>query len=179
MLGCRRSTGKIDELILSLDHSDTYRGTGFLNYWTLSNIPLFMLAMPMLYVLLYSGYRAWNQGAVVEPFANEPHLLVSPIVAPQIPATSPNTNIDTTILRRLALPQMVLAVLALTSYHVQIISRLASGYPIWYWWLTSSIIEAQKASFGRIKVPSEIITRWMVMYAIIQGGLFASFMPPA
>lgn len=85
------------------------------------------------------------------------------------------------MLRRLAIPQMFLAVLALTTYHVQIITRLSSGYPVWYWWLAHVIVEDDRKILllgRRIKLGASIV-KWMVMYAIIQGGLFASFLPPA
>ena len=32
---------------------------GFLRYWTFSNIPLFLLAVPSLVLLLYSGIEAF------------------------------------------------------------------------------------------------------------------------
>jgi GPI mannosyltransferase 2 len=75
------------------------------------------------------------------------------------------------LLVALALPQLVLGILALTSYHVQIITRLASGYPIWYMWLAK-----------RLQTDSKVTTwtiRWMILYGLIQAGLYASFLPPA
>ena len=129
-----------------------YRGVGLLTYWTLSNVPLFILAAPMLYILFQSGF--WTR--------------------------SSDTNIDNNIVYRIAIPQIILAALALISYHVQIVTRLASGYPVWYWWLASLIIDDDTASIlGRKFHLTNILTRWMVLYAIVQGGLFASFLPPA
>ena len=82
--------------------------------------------------------------------------------------------------RSLLVPQLVLAILALTTYHVQIITRLSSGYPIWYWWLASLILEDSKVQvLGKYWSPPKIIVQWMMCYALIQGGLFASFLPPA
>ena len=81
----------------------------------------------------------------------------------------------------LAIPQSVLALLALTTYHVQIITRLSSSYPVWYWWLAHVVIEERKqvlAPRNPVKV-GIVIMRWMVIYVIVQGGLFASFLPPA
>lgn len=71
----------------------------------------------------------------------------------------------------LALPQLALAVLGLTSYHVQIITRLSSGYPLWYIWLAVKIQEEPRHI--------SVIVRWMGIYALIQAGLYASFLPPA
>ena len=93
---------------------------------------------------------------------------------------SPALHIDHTIASDFAIPQIALAALALTSYHVQIITRLSSGYPVWYWWVASLIIENQKISLkGREWGTAKVISRWMIIYAIVQGGLFASFLPPA
>ena len=85
------------------------------------------------------------------------------------------------ILRRLAIPQLILAVLALTSYHVQIITRISSGYVIWYWCIAAAICEMDGGKDTRTqgRNVSRMIVRYMVIYAILQGGLFASFLPPA
>lgn len=69
--------------------------------------------------------------------------------------------------------QVLLAVLAITTYHVQIITRIASGYAVWYWWVADSLLDPQRAALGR-----KIVT-FFVMYGAIQGALFASFLPPA
>lgn len=127
--------------------ADKIRGVGFLRYWTLSNVPLFLLAIPVLLLLLWSG--------------SEPFTAVS----------TSNSTARIALIRRLALPQIVLAVLAITSYHVQIITRLASGYPWLYIWLARRI--SDKHRYSRVAV------QFFVLYALIQAGLFASFLPPA
>ncbi len=82
---------------------------------------------------------------------------------------------------RLAIPQLAVALLGFTTYHVQIITRLSSGYPVWYWWLAHIVIEDGRniaAPQKHIKL-GMVISRWMVIYAVVQGGLYASFLPPA
>jgi len=76
------------------------------------------------------------------------------------------------ILPNLALSQLILVMLTLTTAHVQIISRISSAYPVWLWYAAASFHERNTSLVG-------IFVRFMVMYAIIQGGLFASFLPPA
>lgn len=78
------------------------------------------------------------------------------------------------MLFRLAVPQGLLALMALTSYHVQIINRISSGYPLWYWYLVSGAMDARKNRRG-LSVAAQV----MVAYALIQGVLFGSFLPPA
>lgn len=73
-----------------------------------------------------------------------------------------------------------MAVLALTTSHVQIINRISSGYPVWYWWLAWLTLNNHKLPFyGRHIGSAHLVIRWMVVYALIQGGLFATFLPPA
>jgi phosphatidylinositol glycan class V len=77
-------------------------------------------------------------------------------------------------------PQFILALLALTTYHVQIITRISSGYPVWYWWLALMMADHYELQlFGQKWNTSRLAVRWMVLYAMIQGGLFSSFLPPA
>lgn len=100
------------------------------------------------------------------------------------------------LLRSLAYPQLALAIMAITNYHVQIITRISSGYPVWYFWLAYNLLESGKdVSGGTIKKSGtglrwnslwqsasgweSIVVRYMVMYGLIQGVLFASFLPPA
>ena len=83
-------------------------------------------------------------------------------------------------LPELALPQLMLALVALVSLHVQIVNRIASAYPIWYVTISAYL-------FGKGSVPPEektwlqspMLIRGLIMYALIQGMLFANFLPPA
>lgn len=127
---------------------------GFLRYWTPNQIPLFILAAPVLTLLITSGYQ----------------ILRSPSTA----AVSVRSTQDHKVLvQALAASQAVVAILALTTYHVQVISRLASGYAVWYWWIASCLMDKTSASKGRG------IVIFMVMYGGIQAVLFSSFLPPA
>jgi phosphatidylinositol glycan class V len=84
------------------------------------------------------------------------------------------------MLVRLAVPQGLLAIMALTSYHVQIINRISSGYPLWYWWLVSTAMDGlQGPRKSQSRSLFSVATQAMVGYALIQGVLFGSFLPPA
>lgn len=82
------------------------------------------------------------------------------------------SNRTARLLRSFAVPQLLLVLLTLSTAHVQIITRLASAYPVWLWYITTIVR-------GQGKQHSLSLIRYMVMYAIIQGGLYASFLPPA
>lgn len=129
------------------------RNTGFLRYWTVSNLPLFLLAAPMLVVLVKSGVEQLRgSGRLGHEQSAESSRLLS-------------------LVQSAAAAQIALAVLAATSYHVQIITRISSGYPLWYWQVAEWLIRGEKTGSR--------VVMFMVIYASIQGVLFTSFLPPA
>ncbi|KAG6008890.1 hypothetical protein E4U21_003702 [Claviceps maximensis] len=137
---------------------EQYWNVGFLRYWTPNQIPLFLLAAPMLAILLKSG---------VEVLRN-PHQVTSATGQPGTADADCNLFV-----RALAASQLVVAVLAITNYHVQIITRISSGYPVWYWWVASCLMDKKRQRLG------VTIAMFMMLYGGVQGGLFASFLPPA
>ncbi|KAH0343543.1 DUF409 domain protein, partial [Aureobasidium melanogenum] len=140
-----------------------YWNVGFLRYWTVSNIPLFLLALPMLCVLVGTGIVA-------------PTLKMGPPGSPK----PENSRHKSVYILCLALPQILLAFLAFTTFHVQIVNRIATGYPIWYIVLAAAFVSPDM--FGKVtktQSTQQLVVRGMLMYSIIQGGLYASFMPPA
>ncbi|KAM0331354.1 hypothetical protein ACHAQA_003026 [Verticillium albo-atrum] len=90
-----------------------YWGVGFLRYWTLSNLPLFLLAVPMLSIMIKSGLDLLQSPGGVGGSVRQLDLRTGVLV------------------RSMAASQVLLAVLALSNYHVQVITRLASAYPVW------------------------------------------------
>jgi len=158
-----------------------YWNVGFLRYWTLSNIPLFLLATPMLIILALSYFWTVDMNSTLTD-----QVAQQDVPGDKLASASKTSRRATRLLHTLALPQFVLAILALTSYHVQIISRLSSGYVIWYLWLAATIIgQSRKGSSGSAVADKEKVRtgagvfKYMIMYAIVQGGLFSSFLPPA
>lgn len=87
-------------------------------------------------------------------------------------------GLNDALLGRLALPQTVLTVMAITSYHVQIITRISSGYIVWYWFIAWIIMNQKKDSDQSLRMMKMWIL-WMVPYGLVQAVLFASFLPPA
>ncbi|KAF2842075.1 glycosyltransferase family 76 protein [Patellaria atrata CBS 101060] len=148
---------------------EKYWNVGFLRYWTLSNLPLFLLGAPMLFLLLWSSYITFQKRNITrDPKGTKTRF------------PRPNVGQEHMCLRSFALVQIVLALLALTSFHFQVITRISSGYPLWY------LVVAQKAVAATAKEENredhhfaQSTVLWMVTYAVIQGGLYASFLPPA
>lgn len=136
---------------------DRYWNVGFMRYWTVSNIPLFILAAPMLWILFTTGLLPFGQKS-----------------STKLAKGNTQEINEAGLLRRFAVPQLLVALTTLTTAHVQIVNRLSSGYPLWYIILASKLF-----SSGKEQKTSQVWIRGMVMYAMIQGALFAAFLPPA
>ncbi|EGC43190.1 proteasome activator subunit 4 [Histoplasma capsulatum var. duboisii H88] len=108
-----------------------YWGSGtFLSYWKVSNLPLFCLAAPMLVIMGVSSWWPFQSPLDFDIRNKEPRKREEEVS---------QTEHRRTCLYRLAIPQAVLTVLALTNSHVQIINRISSGYPLWYWYIAHSL----------------------------------------
>ncbi|KAM3075509.1 ER membrane glycoprotein subunit of the GPI transamidase complex-like protein [Clarireedia jacksonii] len=147
-----------------------YWNCGLWRYWTVSNVPLFLLATPMIAMMLTSGLWALRANVFDES---------KQFVRDRVQLQNPQ------VLRTLAVSQLLLTTLTVTSAHVQIITRISSSYPIWIWYLAASVTRVDGLALPNVGdiIPKGLtftsIGRFMVMYAIIQGGLFSSFLPPA
>ena len=186
------------------------RNIGFLHYWSLGNIPLFLLATPVLTLLFTSAFWAcgWYSTPAFSPRDNR-RTSIQTNKVPQSLAKTVNPNVTEfheppdavkesvwwspfatsdgprtgKLLRQFAGPQLILAILDLTTSHVQIVSRISSGYAVWYWWMAAMIfwdspLTRKTGVWSTAIAPRTLIT-FSIMYAIIQGGLYASFLPPA
>ncbi|CAG8957113.1 hypothetical protein HYFRA_00009314 [Hymenoscyphus fraxineus] len=130
---------------------DHYWNVGLFRYWTVSNVPLFLLAAPMSILAVVSGI--WASAYVQEPKSR----------------ASTNSG---WVIKNMAISQLLLTMITWTSAHVQIITRISSSFPVWVWYI-ATLVQKNEDLWGGNAV------RYMVMYAVIQGGLFASFLPPA
>ena len=131
------------------------RNVGLFRYWTISNIPLFLLAAPTVWLLIYSAFSTYREIGNTNQTSR--------------------SRLRRAIIFRLAIPQVALAMLAVTNYHIQVITRLSSGYIVWYIWLAELLCRGTPGNQSWAR----IVVTWMVMYGIIQAALFASFLPPA
>lgn len=149
------------------------RNVGVFRYWTLPNLPLFLVAAPMLWLLSASSVMVLY-ACFQPPFRGRP--------VPQAGMTGISEDLSLVAhhVPELALPQLVLAMAAASSFHVQIVNRIASGYPTWYLMVATWLVSKQLDSSSlHNQQRSGWIVRGMVMYAMIQGMLFANFLPPA
>lgn len=154
-----------------------YWNVGFLSYWTPGNIPLFLLAGPMLFVLFFTALSAYFEPSRV--LVRIDRSTIGPA------GGAANSALFTHMTSQLAIPQFILAIMALTSFHVQIINRISSGCALWYLVLAIALNDPSPSGpedawsvlfrNGR----TEFLVRLMAGYAIVQGGLYANFLPPA
>lgn len=146
---------------------ERYWNVGFLRYWTSNNIPNFVLAAPMISVLIISAVEIIHSpGLFVQGYPTN-------ATASNKDEFKPLSGELRTYIRFLAIPQLILACLSITNYHVQVITRLSSGYPLWCLWLAAGLGEQTRAKAARGLVV------FLVMYASIQAVLFSYFIPPA
>jgi phosphatidylinositol glycan class V len=146
---------------------------GLFRYWTLPNVPLFLMAAPVLWLLLKSSVTVLRS-------CFQPPLRGRPVPQPSTTADLRNSSSVSYRFPELAFPQLVLAVAAITNFHVQIVNRIASGYPTWYTMIAEWIVDGnQPSSDFSPRRQSQWIFRGIVMYAMVQGMLFANFLPPA
>jgi phosphatidylinositol glycan class V len=70
--------------------------------------------------------------------------------------------------------------MAVTSYHVQIVNRISSGYPLWYWYLVwRALGTSDTTQSAKNRTQILFVVQLMVAYALVQAVLFGSFLPPA
>nr|POE74714.1 gpi mannosyltransferase 2 [Quercus suber] len=169
-----------------------YWNVGFLRYWTLSNLPLFALAIPLGYIMLDSALSAlFNVQAMTLTARGQPRPTnASNTVREQYNPSIAEDKVLQHVLPRFALPQLILVILAATNFHVQILNRISSGYPLWYFILAMEVCSAGETTrqkprilgtFVRLpfRLKPEVLVRTMIGYAMVQGGLYAAFLPPA
>ncbi|KAI9675521.1 MAG: ER membrane glycoprotein subunit of the GPI transamidase complex-like protein [Trizodia sp. TS-e1964] len=109
---------------------DHYWNVGLFRYWTLSNAPLFLLSAPMLLILTSSGLHAIRGKLNVG--SGRTTDIAEPKSSAFLNANTPTEQDgQTKFVQSLASTQLFLAALAITTYHVQIITRISSGYVVW------------------------------------------------
>ncbi|KAE9370413.1 glycosyltransferase family 76 protein [Stipitochalara longipes BDJ] len=154
---CKRALPSIYTFV-----QDHYWHCGLFRYWTISNIPLFLLATPMFVILVTSGLWALKVTTEeLEQDRNDVKDVRKSIHGPVLQ-----------VIRNLAVSQLMLVMLTSTTAHVQIITRISSAFPVWLWYIAISCREGKTLLVSRI-------VKFMVIYSVIQGGLYASFLPPA
>ncbi len=149
---------------------DKYWNIGFLRYWTLSQAPNILLALPVLLSIMYFAFQH-IQKSFLPRVLNLPHLVgLSFPSYKQAPPPSRSLFMKHSLAPH-AIHSMVLALLLLFSAHTQIALRLAASLPLTYWAAANLMIENPR------------IGKWWVTWSVVWGAtsivLWSVFLPPA
>ncbi|GAA6057042.1 hypothetical protein JCM3770_005223 [Rhodotorula araucariae] len=159
-----------------------YWDVGPLRYWTLRQIPNFVLAAPVLALSLAASctFYARNLGAVLA--LTLPFLPLSPrareqsVPDPARPLTAPSTPHALAALTPLMHLHTATTLLVVLSAHVQIALRLCATLPV-AWWFAAELVSASpgsvRARWGRAW------ERYTVWWGWLAVALWAVFLPPA
>lgn len=140
-----------------------YWNVGFLNYWTLSNIPNFLIAVPQFLILIKS----------VQYF--------------QLKIRKNNQNGKHTIMPLIIITILFMLVI-LSVAHVQIINRVSTFIPLHLWYISEVILSHNLLSSNKILEKSnnkfdflliKLYLGWLFFWIPIQTILFGLFLPPA
>ncbi|KAF8447431.1 GPI mannosyltransferase 2 [Boletus edulis BED1] len=143
-----------------------YWNVGFLRYWTVSNAPNFLLALPILgNVYAFCGFYL-SRVAQVYPGLFVPSSPGTPPTTPHPPSLFLAPSLLPHVLHAVAL------VLLLTfNAHVQIALRVLPSLPLVYWGAAWLLVE--RPWWGRAWVA------WSVVWGAVNCVLWAVFLPPA
>jgi GPI mannosyltransferase 2 len=133
-----------------------YWNVGFLQYWTLSQLPNFVLAAPVLLLLLSSSIHHIRQ-TVTRYLSGQKQSQYSPFSSPSLIPHAIHAFILTTTL--------------LFASHTQIILRLAGSMPFTYW--SAAWLLFERPAWGKWWVG------WSVIWGSVSLVLWAVFLPPA
>ncbi|KAH7888421.1 glycosyltransferase family 76 protein [Phlebopus sp. FC_14] len=143
-----------------------YWNIGFLRYWTLSNLPNFILALPVLLnVYTFCAFYLSRLPRIFPSFFALTRLKDG--------KNSPPTDslfLDPTILPHV-LYGLAMALLLTFNAHVQISLRVLPSMPITYWAAAHLLID--RPALGKAWVT------WSVIWGALSCVLWATFLPPA
>ncbi|KAJ7188456.1 glycosyltransferase family 76 protein [Mycena filopes] len=128
-----------------------YWNSGFLRYWTLQQLPNFLIATPpLLAICAFSVHhlRRWIKSPAAAGYA-----FLSASIAPH------------------AIHALFMCSILIFASHTQIVLRLAASMPITYWAAAWLLIEHPK--WGRAWVA------WSVLWGALSVLLWSAFLPPA
>lgn len=144
-----------------------YWNVGFLNYWTLSNIPNFLIGMPQFLILIRSiqyFFHKYRINGINGKHTTTPLILIT----------------------------IFFIIVILFVAHVQIINRVSTFIPLHLWFISESIVSqrlgnSDSSISDNSKKPSgkfdllliKLYLGWLFFWIPIQTILFGVFLPPA
>lgn len=156
---------------------DHYWGVGFLKYYEIKQIPNFILAMPILIILLrYSIiYISTNMSSnIFQMFT----------LRSKISKSKQAVNLMDTVLNVFVIHIFVLSIFCVLFVHIQVTTRmLCSASPVLYWYCATYVGDLSqkdnyKSFFWSSKCwPESFIKIYFIGYFIVGTVLFCNFLP--
>lgn len=144
-----------------------YWNVGFLRYWTLQQLPNFVIAAPPLALLLASSTHYLRHALLprlrtsLSPSSKSATKPETPFLSPFLsPSIAPH-----------AIHALAITLMLLFSAHTQIVLRLAASTPFTYWAAAWLLVEHPR--WGKYWVG------WSVVWGATSIVLWATFLPPA
>ena len=135
----------------------TYWNVGFLRYWTLSQLPNFLLAAPNLLVIIsFSFYHLkgpWLGSSKRKGESQLDRAFQNATITPH------------------AMHAIIFSSILIFASHTQIILRLAPSMPFVYW--AAAWLLCEHPVLGRLWIT------WSVLWSIMSVICWATFLPPA
>ncbi|CAG8489473.1 13198_t:CDS:2 [Ambispora gerdemannii] len=157
-----------------------YWNCGFLSYYQVKQIPNFLLAAPMILlsfcgIFMYAKYD-WERFVSLGWRRNESFSKIVIHNKKTKEEQETSTYFSSELLPFIYL-WIVLLVYALTSMHIQVITRFFSSQPTVYWFASYMLIESKSNDVTRKW--AKLILGYFVIYGLCGVILFANFFPPA
>lgn len=139
-----------------------YWNVGLLEYWTVAQLPNFLISAPPLMLLL-----TFASVYVKKSLIPQLSMYLSPTSSPPL---SPDRFLDPS-LAPYAIHASVLCLTLLLNAHTQIILRLAAALPLTYW--AAAWLFIKNLTWAKVWVI------WSIVWGVTMCVLWAVFLPPA
>lgn len=159
---------------------------GLFRYWTLLQLPNFLLAAPLLALSFAASYEFYTQNAAHVISHTLPFLprsfagrIKTDTSTKETKPTRPFLSPDLTPFIHL---HTALTALLLVASHVQIILRVSAANPVVFWY-AADLVQADSESEDAAERRRGRWGRWWVGYCVVWGSvsilLWSGFYPPA
>ncbi|CED83330.1 Predicted Dolichyl-phosphate-mannose-protein mannosyltransferase [Phaffia rhodozyma] len=159
---------------------EKYWNVGFLRYFTLPQIPNFLLSAPIYILLVYTHFSSLPSLVLPIPFMPRSVFLA---------LNRPSSIIQERWIMPYVIHSIVWSAILFFTSHVQIILRLAQTNPV-VWWGAAALVSGRQRSIGRrdrnqdgkdfeMGMGGRVYLGWLVFWIPVSIVLWAGFYPPA
>lgn len=170
--------GRLPLLSIYSHVQSEYWGVGLFRYWTISQLPNFLIAAPPLALLLWAGLKHMKERGLREMeiiaanfgmasvVLNDEDMVTPPSAKDNEPSVEEHDQITAH-----AIHALVLTCILIFASHVQIILRLAPSLPFTHW--AAARLWVEKPHIAKWW------TTWSILWSCISIVTWVRFLPPA